>query len=127
MSPGWNLSGYLALSRLPGFAHTLDQRTTLLAAERAAELSGCRWCIERCRHDCRKAGLRGECVLTERERSALAFVEAAGRAEQSAGQPDELILQQARCCLSDAELAELTAIVAEHHCLESLDSNRSGS
>jgi alkylhydroperoxidase family enzyme len=132
------ITAYLALSRLPGFARPLDGRTSLLAAQLAAELSECRWCIERCRHDWRAAGLSQELyqrltdysvsrVFTERERGALAFVEAVARSQICAGQPDELVLERARQIFTDAELAELTAIVAQHHCLESLDSNLSGS
>jgi hypothetical protein len=112
------VSGYLALSRLPGIARTLDTRTSLLAAELAAELSECRWCIERCRHDCRKAGIAGERIYTERERAALAFAEAVARSEVSGKQSSGCMLEHARRYFSEVELAELTAIVAEHHCVE---------
>jgi hypothetical protein len=120
------VSGYIAMSRLPGFTPALDCRTSLLAAELAAQLSGCRWCIERARHECRKAGAAGQRIFTERERAALEFVEAVARSESTAEQPADHVLERARCFLSDIELAELTAIVAEHHCLESSSFNHSG-
>jgi alkylhydroperoxidase family enzyme len=121
--------GYLALGRRPGFGGTLEDRTVLLAGRLAAELSGCRWCIDRTGHDWRTAGLPGQLLgelgahascslLTERERAALAFVEAVARSHAG---PDDIA--RAREVLSETELAELTAIVAEHHCLETTDSN----
>jgi alkylhydroperoxidase family enzyme len=121
--------GYLALSRLPGFGGTLDSQTALLAAGLAAQLSGCRWCIDRTGHDWRMAGLpmqlldelRTYCsssLFTDRERAALAFVETVARSPASTGAMD-----RARAVLSESELAELTAIVAEHHCLEDINSN----
>jgi alkylhydroperoxidase family enzyme len=57
-------------------------------------------------------------LFSERERAALAFVEAVARASASTGDMD-----RARAVLSEGELAELTAIVAEHHCLEAITSN----
>lgn len=125
------VAGYLALSRVPGFAGALDGRIALLAAGLAAELSGCRWCIDRTTHDWRAAGLPGEQLrdlaaystsgrFTERERAALAFVESVTRSQLSDG---DLVLDQARRFLAESQLAELTAIVAEHHCLDSLNSN----
>jgi alkylhydroperoxidase family enzyme len=121
--------GYLALSRLPGFGGALDARTALLAGGLAAQLSGCRWCIDRTGHDWRMAGLPSQLLdelsaysssgfFSERERAALAFVEAVARSPASPGDMD-----RARAVLSESELAELTAIVAEHHCLEDIDSN----
>jgi alkylhydroperoxidase family enzyme len=131
------VAGYLALSRVPGFPAVLDGRTALLAARLAAELSGCRWCIDRSGHDWRMAGLPGEQLrdlaaystsdrFTERERAALAFVESVARSRLSGGPGDELVLQRARQLLAEGQLAELTAIVAEHHCLDSLNSNLPG-
>jgi alkylhydroperoxidase family enzyme len=121
--------GYLALSRMPGFGGTLDDRTALLARGLAAQLSGCRWCIDRTSHDWRMAGLprhlldelraySSSRLFTDRERAALAFVEAVARSPGSPGDID-----WARVLLSESELAELTAIVAEHHCLEAIDPN----
>lgn len=121
--------GYLALSRMPGFGGTLDGRTALLAGGLAAQLSGCRWCIDRSGHDWRMAGLPKQLLdelrayssgglFSDRERAALAFVEAVAGSPASADDMD-----RARAVLSESELAELTAIVAEHHCLEATDSN----
>jgi len=130
LTPGRHaLVGYLALSRRPGFGGALDGRIALLAGGLAAQLSGCRWCIDRTGHDWRMAGLPSQLLeelrtysssrlFSERERAALAFVEAVARASASTGEMD-----RARAVLSEGELAELTAIVAEHHCLEAITSN----
>ena len=128
------VAGYLALSRIPGFAGALDGRTALLAARLAAELSGCRWCIDRTAHDWRAAGLPGEQLrdlaaystsgrFSDRERAALAFVEWVTRSQLSGGPGGDLVLLRARQFLAESQLAELTAIVAEHHCLDSLNPN----
>jgi len=127
------IEGYLALSRLPGFGRTLDRRTVLLAERLSAQLSGCQWCIDRTAHDWRVAGLPRQLLgqlegysrcglLSERERAALAFVEAVAHSPATAGS-----LERPRALFSDRELAELTAIVAEHHCLEVTDPNLPGS
>jgi alkylhydroperoxidase family enzyme len=126
---GHALVGYLALGRRPGFGGTLEPRTMLLATALAAELSGCRWCIDRAHHDWRIAGLpahlldqlrahAGSQLFTSRERAALGLVEAVACARAS---PSEI--EHAREVLTDNELAELTAVVAEHHFLEAIDSN----
>jgi alkylhydroperoxidase family enzyme len=118
------IDGYLALSRLPGFGGSLEPRSALLARYLAAQLSGCRWCIDRAGHDWRCRGFPSEvlCALdcysssslfTARERAALAFVEAVAGSKAPA---DALRVAQAH--LSDIELAELTAIAADHHCLD---------
>jgi alkylhydroperoxidase family enzyme len=122
--------GYLARSRLPGFRRTLDRRLACLAGVLSADLSGCRWCIDRGRHDSRLAGLSSELLgkvsaystngcFTEREHAALSFVEAISRSP--GGLADAQALQRARRCLSEDELIELTAITAEHHCAEPLN------
>jgi alkylhydroperoxidase family enzyme len=126
------VAAYVALSRLPGFPHPLERRLAVLAAQLAAELGECRWCIERCRHDWREAGLSRELyqglaeyavsrVFTERERLALQFVEAVARSQQDAARCEDAAFSRARQLLTDGELAELTAIAAKHHCLESHD------
>jgi alkylhydroperoxidase family enzyme len=123
------VDGYLALSRLPGFGRTLDSRTVLLAERLSAQLSGCQWCIDRTGHDWRVAGLPRQLLdqleaysrcglLSDRERAALAFVEAVARSPATADD-----LHHSRALFSERELAELTAIVAEHHCLEEPDPN----
>lgn len=131
------LSAYLALSRLPGIRYSLDSRTSLLASQLSAELSRCRWCIERGQHHWRKAGLSAELLdqlkdsphsplFTEREQAALTLVAAIAASQVCASAPDELVMERARRFFGDGELAELTAIVAEHHCLDGLDTYHSG-
>jgi hypothetical protein len=127
VSGSYAIPGYLAMSRLPGLPRSLEERTILLAAQLAAELSGCQWCIERCRHDCRTAGISEQRLLTKRERAALDFVGAVAQCPMEPRHPDEQLLQRVREVFTEAELAELTAIVAEHHCLELLNSNYRGS
>jgi AhpD family alkylhydroperoxidase len=119
---------YLSLSRIPGFGATLDRRLVRLAAALAAQLSGCGWCIELSAHEARLAGLSPELLarlrayssieeLDERERAALAVVEAVGcRRMQRCG---DQVLARARQYLTEHELAELTAIAAERHCVDS--------
>jgi hypothetical protein len=129
ISAAYALPGYLALSRVSSRSRVLDQRLSLLAGNLAADLSGCRWCIDRSRHECRCAGLprgvvdrpqsySGEVLISARERAALSFVETIACHHGSADRIDDLVLQQARRFLSEIELAELAAIVAEHHLLE---------
>ena len=111
--------GYIALSRLPNVTSSLDDRTALLAARLAAELSGCCWCIERTRHDCRRAGLASEPLSSDRDRVALALVRAIARAGSDARVLDESVLHQAERFFKASELAALIRIAADHHCLES--------
>jgi alkylhydroperoxidase family enzyme len=132
-SSPYALAGYLALGRRPGFSSALEARSILLAGGFAAQLSGCRWCIDRTSHDWRVAGFPQQILeeaklysssrfFTDRERAVLAFVEAVASSAATSG-----TIEQARELLSEDELAELTAIVAEHHCLETLEWNRSTS
>jgi alkylhydroperoxidase family enzyme len=121
------VTGYLARASLSGFSGGLDIRITLIARARAAQLSGCRWCMDRTEHDGRLGRLSPRLLaelstysssaeLSNRERAALAFVEAiAGPAYNTED------LRRARAVLSEPELAELTAIVAEHHCLDAIN------
>ena len=122
------ITGYLALSRRPGFGGALDDRLGRLAAAFAAQLGGCRWCIEQSAHEARLGGLSPELVaqlrayyrsaeLDERERAALAVVEAVGchRMRESG----ELVLRRARQFFTEHQLAELAAIAAERHCVDS--------
>lgn len=116
------LYGYLALARRPGRSAEVDDRTRLLVRELAAERSGCRWCIERARHDWRAAGLPVDLLqqlprhatspeLSERDRAALALVDAVACA---AGDP-ATALAGVRRHFSERGLAELTACLADHH------------
>jgi alkylhydroperoxidase family enzyme len=127
-----DLTGHLALSRLLGFQRTLDERTRLLVSQLAAERSGCRWCIERGRHEWRLAGLplillrhlthpATSALLTERDRAALDFAEAVVSGG-CAGEAPEAVLQRTQLVFSDGEIAELALCLADHHLLNDPDS-----
>jgi alkylhydroperoxidase family enzyme len=113
---------YLALGQRPGNAGQVDERLRLLVRELAAERSGCRWCIDRVRHDWRAAGLSMDLLadvgrheeapaFTEPERAALDLVEAVARARDRAGDA----LTRLRRHFSDRATAELIACMADHH------------
>lgn len=114
------LSGYLALGRRPGKGGAGDDRTRLLVRELAAERSGCRWCIDRARHDWRAAGLPVDLIrrldrhgpgagLSDAERAALALVDAV-----ACGGTGEAIAAVRRH-FSERATAELIACMADHH------------
>ena len=116
------LWAYLALARRPGQSGEVDDRTRLLVRELADERSGCRWCIDRARHDWRAAGLPVDLLqelsrhasspgLTERDRAALALVDAVACAAGDAA----AVLARVRRHFSERGLAELTACLADHH------------
>jgi alkylhydroperoxidase family enzyme len=120
------LYAYLALARRPGQTAEVDDRTRLLVRELAAERSGCRWCIDRARHDWRVAGLPVDLLrslarhatspaLSERDRAALALVDAVACVGESADSGAATALAQVRRHFSDRGVAELTACLAEHH------------
>jgi alkylhydroperoxidase family enzyme len=120
------LYAYLALARRPGQTGEVDDRTRLLVRELAAERSGCRWCIDRAQHDWRAAGLPVDLLrslarhatsaeLSERDRAALALVDAVACAGGSAGSGAATALERVRRHFSDRGVAELTACLAEHH------------
>jgi alkylhydroperoxidase family enzyme len=107
-------------------ATTLDPRLRLLVQQLAAELAGCRWCIEQGRHRWRQAFLRWDTLgalrryatsplFSERERAALAFTEAlSGYADAAGGIPDAVLAELRRHC-SEPEVAALAlAVTAEH-------------
>jgi alkylhydroperoxidase family enzyme len=113
---------YLALGQRPGNAGEVAERTRLLVRELAAERSGCRWCIERTRHDWRAAGLPVDlltelgrhdstAVFTEPERAALALVDAIACATGRAADA----LARVRRHFSERAMAELVACMADHH------------
>ena len=120
------LYAYLALARRPGQTAEVDDRTRLLVRELAAERSGCRWCIDRARHDWRVAGLPVDLLrslarhatspeLSERDRAALALVDAVACVGGSADSGAATALAQVRRHFSDRGVAELTACLAEPH------------
>ena len=120
------LYGYLALAKRSGNAGGgLEDRTRLLVRQLAAERSGCRWCIDRARHDWRTQGLPVDLLpelarhatstaFTDRERVALALVDSVACATVGAGTAEDT-LSGARRQYSDGAMAELIACLAEHH------------
>lgn len=127
-----NLIGHLAVSRLMGFQSTLDERTRLLVSQFAAERSGCRWCIERGRHDWRVAGLpkillrhlpqpATSDLLSERDRAALAFADAVVSGDCD-GEIQDAVFERTRKVFSEEEIVELTRCIADHHFLEDVES-----
>src|SRR5258705_4258679 len=102
------LPSYARMSRYIAGGATLDPRIDLLVRQLAAELSGCRWCIERGLHRWRQAFLpvaelgalrhyAASPLFSPRERAALAFTAAVSRyADQAGGNPDEVLGQLSR-------------------------------
>ena len=120
------LYAYLALARRPGQTAEVDDRSRLLVRMLAAERSGCRWCIDRAQHDWRVAGLPVDLLrslarhatsaeLSERDRAALALVDAVACVGGSAGSGAATALERVRRHFSERGVAELTACLAEHH------------
>jgi alkylhydroperoxidase family enzyme len=104
----------------------LDPRVELLARQLAAELSGCRWCIEHGVHRWRKAFLpvaplgalrhyAASPLFSSRERAALAFTEAVSRYADRAGGIPDAVLAELRRHFSEQEVAALTMAVAGEH------------
>lgn len=120
------LYGYLALAKRPGNSGGVaDERIRLLVRQLAAERSGCRWCIERARHDWRSRGLPMDLLreigrhasseaFTEPERAALALVDSVACAPVGAGEAGQ-VLARARRHFSETAMADLIACLAEHH------------
>jgi alkylhydroperoxidase family enzyme len=120
------LYGYLALAKRPGNSGgVVDERTRLLVRQLAAERSGCRWCIERARHDWRAGGLPVDLLrdlgrhasgagFSERERAALALVDSVACPVAAAAEAGET-LARVRRHFSEAAVADLIACMAEHH------------
>ena len=121
------LSGHLALRGSLGFTPRLDRRTRALVVQLAAEGSGCRWCVERGRHEWRCAGLppillrrldalESSPLLDERERAACRFAGAVLAA--GAGALPEDSFPDARRHFSEYEIADIVGCLADHHCLD---------
>src|SRR4029077_105468 len=105
---------------------TLDRRVELLVRQLAAELSGCRWCIEHGLHQWRQAFLpvaelgalrryAASPLFSTRERAALAFTEAVSRYTDRAGGIPDAVLAELRGYFSEQEVAALTLAVAGEH------------
>lgn len=120
------LPSYAAMGRHVTGGAVLDARVELLVRQLAAELAGCRWCIEHGRHKWRRAflplaelhALRGydaSPLFLPRERAALAFAEAVSRYADQEGGIAEPVLTELRRHYSEPEVAALTlAAVGEH-------------
>jgi len=117
---------YAAMGRQLARDARLDRRLRLLVGQLAAELSGCRWCIECGRHRWRQAffsttelrALRRHSstrLFSPRERAALAFTEALSRYADALGGIPEPVLLELRRHFSEPEVAALTLLVAEGH------------
>ncbi len=98
----------------------LDPRVDLLVRQLAAELSGCRWCIEHGLHRWRHAFLpvaelgalrryAASPLFSARERAALAFTEAVSRYTDRAGGIPDAASVNASAAHSRAEKSGLAA------------------
>jgi len=98
----------------------------MLVTQLAAERSGCRWCIERGRHDWREAQLSFDALralpryetsslFSDRERAALRFTDAVTRYSEAKGGMPEEALMRVRQHLSEPEIAAVTAAAAAQH------------
>lgn len=120
------LPSYAAMSRYVTGGAELDPRLDLMVRQLAAELAGCRWCVERGRHEWGKAFLplpelralrqyASSPLFSLRERAALAFAEAVSRYADQAGGIAEPVLAELRRHCSEQEVAALTVAVAGEH------------
>ena len=120
------LPSYARMGRYIAGGAALDPRVDLLVRQLAAELSGCRWCIEQGLHRWRKAFLpaaelaalrhhAASPLFSPREQAALAFTVAVSRyADRAGGMPDA-VLADLRRHFSEPEVAALTLAVAGEH------------
>ena len=120
------LPSYARMGRYIAGAVALDPRVDLLVRQLAAELSGCRWCIEHGLHRWRKAFLpvpelgalrhyATSPLFSSRERAALAFTEAVSRYADRAGGIPDAVLAELRRHFTEQEVAALTLAVAGEH------------
>jgi len=120
------LPSYARMGRYIAGGATLDPRVDLLVRQLAAELAGCRWCIEHGLHRWRQAffpiadlgALRHYAAsprFSARERAALAFTEAVSRYTDRAGGIPDPVLAELRGHFSEQEVAALTLVVAGEH------------
>ena len=120
------LPAYARLGRYIAAGAALDAHVELLVRQLAAELSGCRWCIEHGLHRWRKAFLPAaelaaqrhygaSPVFSARDRAALAFTEAVSRYAEATGGIPEAVLAELRRHFSEPEVAALTLAVAGEH------------
>lgn len=123
--PG-TLLAYVALGKWGLPAAEVDLRLELLVAQLAAELSGCRWCIEQGWHRWRKAyqpaadlhGLREyrqSPLYSDRDRAALGLAEAVARYSDRNPEPAQAALGRARELFTESQIARLTQIATHEH------------
>ena len=126
LSPVRALSSYVALGHWASTPAVLEPRLELLIAQLAAELSACQWCIEQGRHRWLKAFLPSEVLsqvrgyqtsgaFSERERAALAVVEAVARHTEREPALPEQAIARARRHFAEPELARIAAAAAGEH------------
>ncbi len=120
------LPAYAALGRSVPDTDALEPRLRLLVRQLAAELSGCRWCVEYGRHVWRQAFLptheldalphfASTALFSERERAALAFTAALSCYADAAGGMPDAVLAELRRHFSEPDVAALTQLVAREH------------
>ena len=120
------LPSYARMGRYVAGSVTLEPRLRLLVQQLAAELAGCRWCVEHGRHLWRKAFLSLEelqalrryavsSVFSDKERAALALTEAVSQYADRAGGLPEDVLAEARHHFSEPEVAALTLAASSEH------------
>src|SRR6266513_1415152 len=120
------LPSYARMGRYIAGEAALDPRIDLLVRQLAAELSGCRWCLEHGLHRWRQAFLPitelgalrrygSSPLFSSRERAALAFTEAVSRYTDGAGGIPDAVLAELRRHFSEQEVAALTQAVAGEH------------
>src|SRR6266542_4290355 len=117
------LPSYARMGRYIAAGVALDPRVDLLVRQLAAELSGCRWCIEHGLHRWRKAFLpvpelgalrhyATSPLFSSRERASLAFTVAVSRYADRAGGIPDAVLAELRRHFSEQEVEALTLDVA---------------
>ncbi len=120
------LPSYARMGHYIAGGAALDPHVDLLVRQLAAELSGCRWCIEHGLHRWRKAFLpvaelgalphyAASPLFSSRERAALAFTAAVSRYADRAGGIPDAVLSELRRHFSEQEVAALTMAVAGEH------------
>jgi len=120
------LPGYVVLGHWRSGSAALDTRLELLIAQFSAELSSCRWCIDRGRHRWRKAllpaGLLGQLrsyrsspLFSQRDCAALVLAEAVVRYTDRDPAPADVALAEARRHFTEGEVARIAQVAAGEH------------
>jgi alkylhydroperoxidase family enzyme len=120
------LSAYVALGYWSPGGVQLEARLELLVGQLAAELSACQWCMDQARHRWLKAFLPREylsqvrayetsAVFSERERAALALVEAVALHTERDPLAPAKAIERARRHFGEREVARIAAAAAAEH------------